>query len=178
MKRDNPYEVAFEAFLRSRQIPYVPTNEARRALDQGMSIKNLDFIVSPRGSMSWLVDVKGRLFPSGGGKRYWTNWSKRDDLQCLEQWEQLFGSRFQALFVFAFRVLGERSPLPRDELFEHKGEKYAFLGVTLKQYAAQARLISPKWDTVAMSAPKFRETAVAVESLLVPEKKQELKASA
>jgi glutamyl-tRNA synthetase len=34
--------------------------------------------------VSWLVDVKGRRFPSGDEqKQYWKNWSTRDDLRSL-----------------------------------------------------------------------------------------------
>jgi hypothetical protein len=63
--RDNHYEAAFEAYLRSRGVPYVAVDEARRTLLGGTSIKSLDFIVSPVGAQSLLVDVKGRRFPSG-----------------------------------------------------------------------------------------------------------------
>ena len=43
--RDNHYEAAFEEYLRSRQVPYVAVDEARRRLrSDGQSINNLDFI--------------------------------------------------------------------------------------------------------------------------------------
>ena len=88
--RDNHYEAAFEEYLRARQVPYVAVDEARRSLLADSSIKSLDYIVSsPAGS--WLVDVKGRRFPSGEQKQYWKNWSTRDDLVSLSQWERLFG---------------------------------------------------------------------------------------
>ena len=64
-KRDNHYEAAFEAYLRDRRLPYVAVDEGRRALAADGSLKSLDFIVSPPGARSWLVDVKGRRFPSG-----------------------------------------------------------------------------------------------------------------
>lgn len=41
-------------------------------LSNGASIKSLDFIVS--AAVRWLVDVKGRKFPSGDiQKQYWKN---------------------------------------------------------------------------------------------------------
>src|SRR5262245_15346367 len=96
--RDNHYEAAFEAYLRGRGVPYVAVDEARRALLGGESIKSLDFIVSATTSnlaeARWLVDVKGRLFPSGVQRQYWKNWSTRDDLRGLAQWERLFGQNF------------------------------------------------------------------------------------
>src|SRR5688572_2898382 len=63
--RDNHYEAAFEAYLRDRRLPYVAVDEGRRALAADESLKSLDFIVSPPGARSWLVDVKGRRFPTG-----------------------------------------------------------------------------------------------------------------
>jgi len=97
--RDNHYEAAFEEYLRSRGIPYVAVDEARRSLmADGASIKSLDFIVSGPGGTAWLVDVKGRRFPSGEEhKHYWKNWSTRDDLASLAQWERLFGENFRGL---------------------------------------------------------------------------------
>ena len=78
-KRDNHYEAAFEAYLRARQTPYVAVDETRRSLAGQRSLKNLDFIVSPpvasaagreeSAGRSWLVDVKGRRFPSGQSKQ-------------------------------------------------------------------------------------------------------------
>jgi hypothetical protein len=39
--RDNHYEAAFEEYLRSKQVPYVAVDEARRSLlGDGQSIKN------------------------------------------------------------------------------------------------------------------------------------------
>lgn len=73
--RDNHYEAAFEEYLRGRGVPYVAVDEAKRSvLSDGGSIKSLDFIVSTFGQGSWLVDVKGRKFPSGDiTKQYWKN---------------------------------------------------------------------------------------------------------
>jgi len=164
--RDNHYEAAFEEYLRQRGIPYVAVDEAKRSLLARESIKSLDFIVSaPRGH-SWLVDVKGRRFPSGERKQYWKNWSTRDDLWSLAQWERLFGDRFRGLFVFAFAIVADRSPLPAAQLFTFRGRRYGFVGVGLHQYAYHARRISPKWDTVAVPHRRFRQLARPLETLL------------
>jgi hypothetical protein len=166
--RDNHYEAAFEEFLRSRGVPYVAVDEAKRSLlSDGASIKSLDFIVSSPGPTTWLVDVKGRRFPSGDiQKQYWKNWSTRDDLRSLAQWEELFGSRFRGLFVFAYDVLGDRAPLPAAELFPYRGSWYGFVGVTLADYAGHAHPISPRWDTWAMRADDFRRLAQPLTRLL------------
>jgi hypothetical protein len=166
--RDNHYEAAFEAYLRQRGVPYVAVDEARRSvLADGQSIKSLDFIVSSPGEITWLVDVKGRRFPSGDEqKQYWKNWSPRDDLRSLAQWEELFGESFRALFVFAYNIVGDRAPLAADQLFEHRGALYGFVAIELAEYAAWAHPISPSWDTVAMPTAEFRRLARPVDFFL------------
>ena len=166
--RHNHYEAAFEAYLRARQAPYVAVDETRRSLLGNGSIKSLDFIVSPPDGRSWLVDVKGRRFPSGLQKQYWKNWSTLDDLRSLAQWERLFGERFGGLFVFAYNVTGDRSPLPRESLFAFRGALYGFIGIGLTEYARHARTISPRWDTVAMPSARFRSLAAPIDFFLQP----------
>ncbi len=169
--RDNHYESAFEEYLRGHRVPYVAVDEARRSLlCDGASIKSLDFIVSAPGGTTWLVDVKGRRFPSGDTTtQYWKNWSTHDDLRSLGQWEHLFCETFRGLFVFAYDVLGDRSPLPEAQLFEHRGSLYGFVAIRLSDYAAHAHQISPKWDTVAMPTADFRRLAQPLEELLRPQ---------
>ncbi len=164
--RDNHYEAAFEEFLRRRQIPYIAVDEAKRARLSGDSLKSLDFVVST-AERRWLIDVKGRLFPSGTEqKQYWKNWSPREDLLALASWERLFGEGFHGLFVFAYHVVGELSPVPADRLFSFRDRVYAFVGIPLAKYAPRARRISPKWDTVAMSVSGFRKHARPVDVFL------------
>jgi hypothetical protein len=164
--RANHYEAAFESFLRSRQVPYVAVDETRRSLLADSSIKSLDFIVSSGQATSWLVDVKGRRFPSGEQKQYWKNWSTRDDLDSLACWEQLFGDRFEGLLVFAYNVVGRRAPLPAELLFEFRGGLYGFVAIARRQYARYARPISPAWNTVAMQTELFRRLAAPFEHFL------------
>ena len=166
MIRSNHYEAAFEGYLRSRGTPYVAVDESRRALMGNNSLKSLDFLVTSQRGFTWLVDIKGRHFPTGQKKQYWKNWSPRDDLVSLAQWEQLFGDRFLGLFVFAYEVCGDRAPLPAEELFDFRERRYGFLAVRLRQYACFARTISPRWDTVAMPTRRFREFAEPFDQLL------------
>src|SRR5262245_58430399 len=127
-KRDNHYEAAFEAYLRWLSVPYVAVDETRRSLAGDRTLKSLDFIVSPQNAPgSWLVDVKGRRFPTGKQKQYWKNWSTADELVSLAGWEELFGPQFSGLLVFAYNVIGDRAPLAADELFVHKGGLYGFI---------------------------------------------------
>lgn len=161
--RDNHYEAAFEEFLRSRQVPYVAVDETRRSLLGDGSLKSLDFIVSSEASPTrWLIDVKGRRFPSGEQKQYWKNWSTRDDLDSLFCWERLFGEQFAGLFVFAYDVVGDRAPLPAESLFAYRDGLYGFVGIRLREYACHARPISAAWNTVAMPAERFRCLAAPI----------------
>jgi hypothetical protein len=161
-KRDNHYEAAFEAYLRWLAVPYVAVDETRRSLagDPARSLKSLDFIVSPpAASASWLVDVKGRRFPTGKQKQYWKNWSTSDELASLAGWEELFGRQFAGLLVFAYNVIGDRAPLAAEELFIHRGSLYAFVGVRLDHYTSWSRPLSARWGTVSVSTPRFRAIA-------------------
>ena len=74
--------------------------------------------------------------------------------------------RFRGLFVFAYDVLGDRAPLPAEELFEFRGSLYGFIAVPLLDYAGHARPISPRWDTWAMPAAEFRKFARPLAELL------------
>jgi hypothetical protein len=160
MNRDNHYEAAFEEYVRARRIPYIAVDEARRSLAAEGSLKSLDFIVSPPGQTSLLVDVKGRRFPSGDEHhQYWKNWSTRDDLRSLAAWQAHFGPGFCPMLVFAYQLVAARSPLPRDQVFEFRGECYGFLGIRLCDYVPHARPLSDSWDTVAMPTGLFRRAA-------------------
>ncbi|MDX1944379.1 MAG: HYExAFE family protein [Pirellulaceae bacterium] len=166
-KRGNHYEAAFEEYLRWLAVPYVAVDETRRSLAGDRTLKSLDFIVSPPEIPgSWLIDVKGRRFPTGTSGQYWKNWSTADELTSLAGWEALFGQQFTGLLVFAYNVIGDRAPLPRDELFVHRGGLYGFLGIRLDHYASSAKQLSPRWNTVHMPVPRFRALARPVRELL------------
>jgi hypothetical protein len=163
-KRDNHYEAAFEEYLRLKQVPYVAVDETKRALLGDASLKSLDFIVSPAAGPAWLVDVKGRRFPSGERqKQYWKNWSTSDDVRSLAAWQTLLGPATQGLFVFAYDVVGDRAPLPLDQLFGYRDRLYGFLGVRLNDYRALARPLSAAWDTLCIPVARFREVAAPVD---------------
>lgn len=63
-QRRHHYERAFEDYLRSRDIPYVSVNEARKAIlpppAEPASLKSFDFVVYNQAGTNLLVDVKGR----------------------------------------------------------------------------------------------------------------------
>jgi hypothetical protein len=161
--RSNLYEAAFEAYLQRLRFPYLATDEARRAPDGAASLKSPDFVLQPRPGEFYVVDVKGRRFPSGKRRQqYWRNWTTREDVASLTRWEERFGDGASAWFVFAYRVLGERSPTAPEDLFAFRGELFGFVAIRLANYLAHARLLSPKWDTITMPTATFRRLAVPV----------------
>jgi hypothetical protein len=68
--------------------------------------------------------------------------------------------------VFAYHLVGSRSPLPADQLFEFRGEHYGFVAVRLADFVPHARPLSDRWDTVAMPVGQFRQAARSLDEML------------
>jgi len=66
VKRWYHQEVAFEHFLRNRNLSYLAVDEAKRpvAVD-----KNFDFLVLKK-SKTYAIDVKGKQIPYKGGSGF------------------------------------------------------------------------------------------------------------
>lgn len=163
----NRYEVAFERFLRSIRRPFLSNRQERRfLLENDSTLKNFDYVVSAASGSNWIVDVKGRRFPGGSHSvKYWKNWTTRDDLVGLLHWEEVLsagGNEYfeRSAFVFAYWVVGDKSPVPTEKLFVDRGASYAFFVVPVKTFIAEARFISPKWNTYEIPSRRFREVAV------------------
>jgi hypothetical protein len=155
MQRRHHYEQAFEEYLRSRRIPYVAVDEARKALAPGgleaVPLKSFDFVIyGERGNL--LAEIKGRRI--GGGLRL-ESWVTQDDVDALTTWEGLFGPGFAAAFVFIYWC-EEQPPAPLfEEQFEHKGRWYAVRVVPVAEYAGAMRQRSAKWRTVHLPTADF-----------------------
>ncbi|MBI3407359.1 MAG: HYExAFE family protein [Planctomycetes bacterium] len=163
MDRSNPYEAAFEAYLKAQNLCYVAVDETRRAFLGPTSVKNLDFIVLASSGARLLVDVKGRQFPGGsaGKERYvWENWSTQEDIDGLVNWTRVFGPGSLGLFVFLYRI-GPSVSLPADtpDLWRWRDCQYLLRAVPLVEYRRRMKVRSPRWGTVALSHPVFRELA-------------------
>jgi len=166
-KRNNHYELAFEAYLREQRLAYVAVDEQRRSLIGDGSLKNLDFIVSPSDNVSLLIDVKGRRFPSGAKtKQYWRNWSTWDDLESMARWQDKLGDGSCALLVFAYELVGDRAPVGPEHLYEFRDRWYAFLAIRITDYIRFCRRLSAKWGTVSMPVKQFREAAFPLGEIL------------
>jgi hypothetical protein len=171
------YEQAFEHFLRANRIPYVAVDEAKKALmpaagksprkggdePQGRgsaaALKSFDFVVYAPGR-NLLVDVKGRMFGSGKSinphsSRRYESWVTQDDAESLQHWQRLFGSDFQAVFVFAYCLRQQPPDALFEELFAFGERWYALREIALDEYTRAMVKRSDKWQTVHVPAEDF-----------------------
>jgi hypothetical protein len=166
------YEQAFAAYLRSRRVPYVAVNEARKAIlpaqhaddpdDPGPALKSFDFVLYGHVA-NLLVEIKGRKVSGGTASTRRPRlecWVTQDDVDSLRAWERLFGEGFTAALVFIYWC----DQLPPEALFEemieHQGRWYALRVVTISTYAAHMRPRSPRWRTVHLPAAAFERESI------------------
>jgi hypothetical protein len=161
MLRTNPYEMAFESYLRHQGIGYISVDESRRPLLDSTPLKSLDYIVFTRGGSGLLVDVKGRRFPAGSPRRprrAWESWCTLDDVAGLESWGIRFGPGYLGLLVFTYCVAPEIPLTPQTcDLWEWRGGRYLFRAVRADQYRSHMRVRSPRWHTVDLPDQDFRD---------------------
>jgi hypothetical protein len=105
----------------------------------GGSIKSFDFVVyAPQRERNLLVDVKGRMFGSKAAagclsNRRMESWVTLEDVSGLDRWQEIFGSGFEATFVFA----------------------YCLREISLEAYRREMIPRSRKWGTVHLPREAF-----------------------
>jgi hypothetical protein len=136
----------------------VAVDEAKKALFAGVRLKSFDFVVYSATGTNLLVDVKGRRFPyERAGSHRWENWTTREDLESLAQWEEVFGSGFAGLLAFCYHLMHPEAAEGFEVVHLFRGEYYALVGVYRDAYAAAARPRSRAWNTVSVPTRTFRE---------------------
>ncbi len=170
MKRDNHYEVAFEAFLRSRRVPFIAIDEAKRTLLGDEKVKSLDFIIVGPDDAKLVVDVKGRRYPGGTAekpKKTWQNWATLEDIDGLDRWAALLGNGFRGVIAFAYHI-APPFVLPDNttDAYQHHDDVYLMRGIASVDYRKQMTVRSPKWGTVGLPAKAFRSLVKPFTSLL------------
>lgn len=155
--RSNHYDAAFEDFLRSTGRPFVAIDESRRAQLADVSLKSMDFIVDG-GECRLLIDVKGRRFPTSGrsGSR-WECWTDQDDVRSLIRWEEVFGPKFRAAFVFAYELMDPIWYEFHPQRWVYGGRSYSFYAVWVQEYSRSMRVRSPRWQTVCLRKPDYAQ---------------------
>ncbi|MDO4584441.1 MAG: HYExAFE family protein [Planctomycetia bacterium] len=112
----------------------------------------------PREKGAWLIKIVGRKFPSGQkSPQYWRNWIKEEVLEHALQWENWPGGNFTSLLVFAYEIIGDKSPLEPKQLFSYQGNTFAFVVIRTKIYRQFCKQLSPRWGTVTMPVSEFRK---------------------
>lgn len=183
-QRRHHYERAFEQYLRSRRIPYVSVDEARKALlpdsaqlrisspsadgaARQTALKSFDFVVYGDG-MNLLLDVKGRRVVPRRSKSpalLYTprsrleSWVTEDDIHSLTHWERLFGESFRAAFLFVYWCDDQPPDALFQEIFEYRGRWYALRAVTLQEYVRVMKPRSARWRTVDVPAALFEQVS-------------------
>lgn len=175
MLRRHHYECAFEEFLRSRRIPYVAVDEARKALlpryDSGPAVdratlKSFDFVVYGSGG-NLLIDIKGRR---ALGRRL-ESWATLEDVESLRRWETLFGPGFEAAFIFIYASDDQPPDALFEEVIEHRGVWYALRSVLVRDYAQVMKLRSRRWRTVDVPGATFARISQPFTGASLPERR-------
>ena len=151
------YEAAFEDYLRRNGLPYIAVDEAKKALFAGAKLKSFDFVVYRPNGKNLLVDVKGRkLSPTSSSLQ---NWTTREDIDDLRQWQDIFGSDFCAMFLFMFHWPSTPETTPLKDLFLHRERWYSMLAISVTDYREFIRRRSLAWNTVHLPVKEFQRLA-------------------
>jgi hypothetical protein len=167
--RTGHYTAAFEAFLRSRSIPYVNVDQAKKALFADAKLKSFDFVVYSKKGPNLLVDLNGRSCrvsksATAKGRAGFESWTNEHDVADLAQWEQVFGEGFKGVVTFVYWLDAPKRPMPG--MFEHRDRWYLLMGIDLAEYRSRMRRRSPKWETVSLPVKDFRSLARPLENWL------------
>lgn len=163
------YERAFGHWLRRRQLPHIAVNQLRRPVLDGLPVKNFDYLVQAVDGTSYLVEVKGKLFPYRYGRRrvYFENWIHRSDLEGLSAWEEAFDDNVTGLLVFAYHIVDPWDTAQFPTTFTSRGQTYGFVAVTLETYRRYSRCRSAGWQAYNIPKDLFRELAVPADDVLL-----------
>ena len=161
MKRDNHYEAAFEAFVRTLGLAVVAVDEARRSYLDADSVKSPDFLVVGPHDARLVVDVKGRRFPGGTAERprlTWQNWCEAQDVDALLRWADRLGPGFRGVLAFVYDIQPHiELPVETPNVFAFRDRVYLMRGILVNDYRAAMRTRSPRWGTVYLPTAAFRE---------------------
>lgn len=159
------YEQAFEHYLRANRVPYIAVDEARKSLLPDSAdlpaVKSFDFVVYAPGR-NLLVDVKGRMYGSNAlnkrgtpSNRRLESWVTNDDVDGLRCWQRLFGSEFDAVFVFMYCLRQQPPDALFEQVFCYNQRWYALREIELEAYCRLMRTRSRRWKTVDLDRADF-----------------------
>ena len=165
----NHYERAFENFLIDNQIRYIAVDEHKRATFARCKVKSFDFLVYSQKGQKIIAEVKGRKFRGTNLAKLagFECWVTTDDVDGLVKWQEVFGSEYQVVFVFVYKVENIDVDFNGREVFDFDANRYIFFCIKLNDYRRFMKRRSPKWKTVTLPADKFRNHAVHISELLL-----------
>jgi len=165
----NHYERAFGNWLIDNHIQYIAVDEQKRAAFGRSKIKSFDYLLYPRNQQIIVAEVKGRKFKGTSFAKLagFECWVTADDVDGLARWQQVFGSGHTAVFAFAYRIENIDVDFDGRDVYNFAGDRYVFFAIKLDDYRKFMRRRSPKWQTVTLSADKFRQCAVQMQNLLL-----------
>ena len=158
----NHYERAFQNWLIDHRIQYVALDRCKATEFAHSGIKVFDFMLHLPNGKKIIAEVKGRRFKGTTLAKLASLecWVTLDDVEGLTKWRESFGSDFQAVFVFVYKMDNVDVDFDGREAFDFDGNKYVFLCVKLDNYRRFMKRRSPKWKTVTLSADKFRQCII------------------
>lgn len=147
------YEQSLEAYLIQNNIPFVATNETKRATYNNGKIKNFDLMIP--GRVMLMIDLKGRRFGySSTPKNLYENWIHQSDADGLSTWAALSSENQKAYLVFAYCLPDDGQPPPeqfKGNLFYHNNRIFSFHAITIQDYLKHSKRRSNKPPTISVS---------------------------
>lgn len=164
----NHYERAFQSWLEDNGISYLAVDQQKRAAFSRSKIKSFDFLFYSPDQQAYLAEIKGRKFTGKNFTAFGSlpNWVTADDIKGLESWVEIFGGRYQGLFVFAYDLKNIDVDTDGREIFEFDNRRYVFIAVRLRDYQRGQAGRSEKWETVHLSADFYRSCALDLDELI------------
>ncbi len=165
----NHYERAFQNWLIDNRIQYIAIDEHKRAAFARCKVKSFDFLVYLANGQIIIAEVKGRKFKGTNLAKLtgFECWVTAEDVDGLVRWQQVFGTRYQAVFVFVYKIENIDVDFDGRDVFDFDTDKYIFFTIELDDYRSFMKRRSPKWQTVTLPADKFRQCAVQISQFLL-----------
>jgi hypothetical protein len=180
----NHYERAFENWLTDNHVHYIKVDENKKAAFGRSRVKSFDFLLYPSDGQVIIAELKGRLFRGTSFAKLtgFECWVTTEDIDGLTKWQEVFsagrlspagdalrrvGQGYTAVFVFAYKTENIDVDFDGRDVYDFDANRYVFFAIKLDDYRQFMKQRSPKWQTVMLSADKFRQCAVQMQNLLL-----------
>jgi hypothetical protein len=140
VKRNVHQEVAFEHYIRDKDLSYLAIDEAKRPM--GID-KNFDFLVFTKTKVL-AVDVKGKQIPYlGKGGFLWETWIHSKDVTGLRQWEEMFKTLLkcpvESLLVFVYLINDQAYLKEFQTTYKYHGNIYGIAAISITDFEKEKK---------------------------------------